>query len=78
LNRISKTKPDYLNTLIAGKKMTTTSKIEEVTADQGCECCAGCKNRSLWFRFSEWRSTRKVLRIKRKAEKLERQLEALK
>lgn len=78
LNRISKTKPEYLNTLIAGKKMTTSIKTEEVKITQECECCAGCKNRSLWFRFSEWRSTRKVLRIKRKAEKLERQLEALK
>ena len=78
LNRISKTMPDYLNTLIAGKKMATTPKIKEVTANQECECCAGCKNRSLWFRFTEWRSTRKAIKIRKKAEKLQRQLEALK
>ena len=81
LNRISKTMPDYLNTLIAGKKMASTPKIKEVTADQECTC-VNCpnhyKNRGLWYRFTEWRSTRKALRIKRKAEKLQRQLEALK
>ena len=81
LNRISKTMPDYLNTLIAGKKMSSTPKIKEVTADQECTC-VNCpnhyKNRGLWYRFTEWRSTRKALRIKRKAEKLQRQLEALK
>ena len=81
LNRISKTMPDYLNTLIAGKKMASTPKIKEVTADQECTC-VNCpnhyKNRGLWDRFTEWRSTRKALKIKRKTEKLQRQLEALK
>ena len=80
LNRISKTKPEYLNTLIAGKKMPKmrSPQFAGNPVEQECECCNGCKNRSLWFRFTEWRSTRKALRIKRKAEKLQRQLEALK
>ena len=80
LNRISKTMPEYLNTLIAGKKMPKmrSSQFAGNPVEQECECCNGCKNRSLWFRFTEWRSTRKALRIKRKAEKLQRQLEALK
>jgi len=79
LNRITKRWPEYRNTLIAGKEMPKMRQMEFAgePVQEDCECCKGCKNRSLWVRFTEWRSTRKALRIKRKAVKLQRQLEAL-
>ena len=79
LNRITKRWPEYRNTLIAGKEMPQMRSMEFAgePVKEDCECCKGCKNRSLWFRFTEWRSNRKALRMKRKAVKLQRQLEAL-
>lgn len=79
LNRITKRWPEYRNTLIAGKEMPQMFPIQFAgnSAKEGCECCDGCKNRSLWFRFTTWRNNRKALRMKRKAVKLQRQLEAL-
>ena len=79
LNRITQRWPEYRNTLIAGKEMPQMRSMEFAgePVKQDCECCKGCKNRSLWVRFTEWRSNRKALRMKRKAVKLQKQLEAL-
>lgn len=71
--------PDYRNTLIAGKKMQPTQQDEIPTVTtKECDCCDGCINDiGMWGRFTLWRKTRKHLSIKRKALKLQKQLEAL-